>query len=120
MISLDFSDNGISDHGMSAIKYIIKLGLFENLNLVSNMISAEGLEILCDTLSLSHSVRKLDFGVSKGSMRKNSMENRGALSLATIIYENGHETIKKPYESRKIYRFLAALGHGPSLIEVGK
>lgn len=86
--TLDLSDNGISDYGMHAIKNIIHAGQVNSLCLASNMISGEGLEILCDSLCFSQSIKKIDFGVTKGSMRKNSLGKRGALTLATIIIKN--------------------------------
>ena len=54
------------------------------------MISGEGLEILCDALCFSHWIKKIDFGITKGSMRKNSLGKRGALTLATVIIKNTH------------------------------
>ena len=44
-----------------------------SLNLASNMISGEGLELLLDDLIANTSLKHLDLGVLETSMRKNSL-----------------------------------------------
>jgi hypothetical protein len=45
----------------------------KSLNLASNMISGEGLELFLDDLIANTQLRHLDIGVVEGSMRKNSL-----------------------------------------------
>ena len=45
----------------------------KSLNLASNMISGEGLEIILNELVTSKSIKSLDLGVIEGSIRKNSL-----------------------------------------------
>jgi hypothetical protein len=47
---LNFADNAISDYGMHAIKNIINSSGVKSINLASNMISGEGLELFLDDL----------------------------------------------------------------------
>jgi uncharacterized protein YlxW (UPF0749 family) len=44
-----------------------------SMNLASNMISGEGLELLLDDLIANTSLKHLDLGVLETSMRKNSL-----------------------------------------------
>jgi hypothetical protein len=78
------ADNAISDYGMHAIKNMhqqqrVRETLFtisfrvKSLNLASNMISGEGLELFLDDLIANTQLRHLDIGVVEGSMRKNSL-----------------------------------------------
>lgn len=43
------------------------------INLASNMISGEGLELFLDDLIANTHLKSLDIGVVEGSMRKNSL-----------------------------------------------
>lgn len=45
----------------------------KSLNLASNMISGEGLELFLDDLIVNTNLKNLDLGVVEGSMRKNSL-----------------------------------------------
>ena len=47
---LNLADNSISDYCMHAVKTIMKNTILKTLNLASNMISGEGLELLLDDL----------------------------------------------------------------------
>lgn len=47
---LHLADNAITDYGMHAIKNIINSSRLTSLNLASNMISGEGLELFLDDL----------------------------------------------------------------------
>jgi len=70
---LNLADNAISDYGMHAIKNIINNTGVKNINLASNMISGEGLELILDDLIANTTLKVLDLGVVEGSMRKNSL-----------------------------------------------
>ena len=67
------ADNSISDYGMHAIKKILRETELKSLNLASNMISGEGLELFLDDLITDKYLKNLDLGVVEGSMRKNSL-----------------------------------------------
>ena len=59
---------------MHAVKKIISNKTkLTSLNLASNMISGEGLELLLDDLISNTSLKHLDLGVVESSMRKNSL-----------------------------------------------
>lgn len=58
---------------MHAIKNIINSTRLSYLNLASNMISGEGLELFLDDLISNTSLKQLDLGVLETSMRKNSL-----------------------------------------------
>ena len=58
---------------MHAIKNIINNTGVKNINLSSNMISGEGLELILDDLIANTNLKVLDIGVIEGSMRKNSL-----------------------------------------------
>jgi hypothetical protein len=47
---INLADNAISDYGMHAIKNIINLSGVKVINMASNMISGEGLELILDDL----------------------------------------------------------------------
>ena len=47
---MHLADNAITDYGMHAIKNIINSSRLSSLNLASNMISGEGLELFLDDL----------------------------------------------------------------------
>jgi len=59
---------------MHAIKNILaNTPELKSLNLASNMISGEGLELFLDDLIDNKEMKHLDLGVVEGSMRKNSL-----------------------------------------------
>jgi hypothetical protein len=72
---LNLGDNSVTDYGMHSVKNIIQAcgGKLTSLNLASNMISGEGIEILLDDLIQNTSLKHLDLGVLEASMRKNSL-----------------------------------------------
>jgi len=70
---LNLADNSISDYCMHAIKNIMKNAKLKSLNLASNMISGEGLELLLDDFIENKDLKSIDLGVIEGSMRKNSL-----------------------------------------------
>ena len=70
---LQLADNAITDYGMHAIKNIINSTRLISLNLASNMISGEGLELFLDDLITNTSLKHIDLGVVESSMRKNSL-----------------------------------------------
>lgn len=59
-----------------------------SLNLASNMISGEGLELLLDDLIANNSLKHLDLGVLESSMRKNSLGIQGAVCIAALLIRN--------------------------------
>lgn len=74
---------------MQAIKVMLKKahGL-QGLNLASNMISGEGLELLLDDLIENPRLKHLDLGVIEGSMRKNSLGIQGAVCVSALLIKN--------------------------------
>lgn len=70
---LNLADNAVTDYGMHAVKSIINSIKLSSLNLASNMISGEGLELFLDDLISNTSIKSLDLGVVESSMRKNSL-----------------------------------------------
>lgn len=70
---LKLADNAITDYGMHAIKNILNSTKLTSLNLASNMISGEGLELFLDDLISNPTLTVLDLGVVEQSMRKNSL-----------------------------------------------
>ena len=85
---LNLADNAISDYGMHAIKNIINNSGVRSLNLASNMISGEGLELFLDDLIANTQLKHLDIGVVEGSMRKNSLGIQGAVCVAAMLIRN--------------------------------
>ena len=85
---LNLADNAISDYGMHAIKNIINNSGVRSLNLASNMISGEGLELFLDDLIANTQLKHLDIGVVEGSMRKNSLGIQGAVCIAAMLIRN--------------------------------
>ena len=85
---LNLADNAISDYGMHAIKNIINNTGVKNINLASNMISGEGLELILDDLIANTTLKVLDLGVVEGSMRKNSLGIQGAVCVSAMIIRN--------------------------------
>lgn len=73
---------------MHAIKNIIKNSELKSLNLASNMISGEGLELFLDDLIQDRYLRSLDLGVVEGSMRKNSLGIQGAVCISALLIKN--------------------------------
>lgn len=60
----------------------------QGLNLASNMISGEGLELLLDDLIDNPRLKHLDLGVIEGSMRKNSLGIQGAVCVSALLIKN--------------------------------
>jgi len=60
----------------------------KSLNLASNMISGEGLELFLDDLIANTQLKHLDIGVVEGSMRKNSLGIQGAVCVAAMLIRN--------------------------------
>lgn len=94
---LNLGDNAITDYGMHAIKSIIEdkdkdkakaSTKLQSLNLASNMISGEGLELFLDDLIANTSLKHLDLGVVESSMRKNSLGIQGAVCIAAMLIRN--------------------------------
>ena len=74
---------------MHAVKKIISNKTkLTSLNLASNMISGEGLELLLDDLISNTSLKHLDLGVVESSMRKNSLGIQGAVCIAALLIRN--------------------------------
>lgn len=74
---------------MHAIKSILsKVLTLQSLNLASNMISGEGLELFLDDLIDNTHLRQLDLGVVEGSMRKNSLGIQGAVCISALLIKN--------------------------------
>ena len=85
---LNLADNSISDYCMHAIKNIMKNTQLKSLNLASNMISGEGLELLLDDLIENKILTHFDIGVIEGSMRKNSLGIQGAVCISALLIKN--------------------------------
>lgn len=87
---LNLADNSITDYGMNSIKNILQnCGTkLTSLNLASNMISGQGIELLLDDLMQNRSLKHLDLGVLESSMRKNSLGIQGAVCLAALLVRN--------------------------------
>lgn len=73
---------------MHSIKTILSNTGIKYLNLASNMISGEGIEILRDTLCKNTSIMSIDFGIIEGSLRKNSLGIQGAMNISAILIKN--------------------------------
>ena len=73
---------------MHAIKKILKANKLKSLNLASNMVSGEGLELFLDDLIEDKNLKNLDLGVVEGSMRKNSLGIQGAVCLSALLIKN--------------------------------
>lgn len=73
---------------MHAIKNIMKKANLKSLNLASNMISGEGLELLIDDLIENKYLKHLDLGVIEGSMRKNSLGIQGSVCVSALLIKN--------------------------------
>lgn len=87
---LNLADNSISDYGMHAVKNILnnpEVNL-KQLNLASNMISGEGLELFLDDLIQNKHLKHLDMGIMEGSMKKNSLGIQGAVCISALLIKN--------------------------------
>lgn len=73
---------------MHAVKNIINNTGVSSINLASNMISGEGLELILDDLIANTGLKSLDLGVLEGSMRKNSLGIQGAVCISAILIRN--------------------------------
>ena len=87
---LNLADNSITDYGMHSVKNILQnCGTkLNSLNLASNMISGQGIELFLDDLMQNTSLKHLDLGVLESSMRKNSLGIQGAVCLAALLVRN--------------------------------
>lgn len=83
---LNLAGNQISDYGMHAVKNLLN-GL-SHLNLASNMISGDGLELILEDLIKNTSLKSLDLGVMEGSIRKNSLGIQGAICISALLIRN--------------------------------
>jgi len=66
----------------------LKFYRVKSLNLASNMISGEGLELFLDDLIANTNLKHLDIGVVEGSMRKNSLGIQGAVCISAMLIRN--------------------------------
>jgi Ran GTPase-activating protein (RanGAP) involved in mRNA processing and transport len=75
---------------MHAVKNILKNPAIhlKHLNLASNMISGEGLELFLDDLIQNKSLKHLDLGVLEGSLKKNSLGIQGAVCISALLIKN--------------------------------
>lgn len=85
---INLADNAISDFGMHAIKTLINSMNISYLNLASNMISGDGLECILEDLIKNQTIKHLDLGVVKGSIRKNSLGIQGAICISALLIRN--------------------------------
>lgn len=85
---LQLADNAITDYGMHAIKKILANTRLTSLNLASNMLSGEGLELFLDDLISNKTLKHIDLGVVESSMRKNSLGIQGAVCIAALLIRN--------------------------------
>lgn len=60
----------------------------KSLNLSSNMISGEGMELLLDDLITNKSLEILDLGVLDSSTKKNSLGLQGAVCISALLIRN--------------------------------
>jgi Ran GTPase-activating protein (RanGAP) involved in mRNA processing and transport len=75
---------------MHSIKNIVKGcgDKLTNLNLASNMISGQGIELIIEDLIQNGTLKHLDLGVLETSMRKNSLGVSGAVCLSSLLVRN--------------------------------
>lgn len=73
---------------MHAIKNIINNIGISHLNLASNMISGDGLELILEDLIKNQTLKSLDIGVVEGSIRKNSLGIQGAICVSALLIRN--------------------------------
>lgn len=85
---LQLADNAITDYGMHAVKNILNSTKLSSVNLASNMISGEGLELFLDDLISNTTLKHIDLGVVESSMRKNSLGIQGAVCIAALLIRN--------------------------------
>lgn len=92
---INLADNAVTDFGMPSVKNVVanckgedgKPNL-KSLNLASNMISGEGMELFLDDLIANTTLEVLDLGVLESSMRKNSLGIQGAVCLSALLIRN--------------------------------
>ena len=85
---LNVADNSISDYGMSAVKTILNSVNLKSINLASNMISGEGLELILDELIQHRTLKAIDIGISEGSLKKNALGIQGAVCISALLIKN--------------------------------
>ena len=83
---VNLADNQISDYGMHAVKNLLH-GI-HSINLASNMISGDGLELILEDLIKNTTLKHLDLGVVEGSIRKNSLQIQGAICISALLIRN--------------------------------
>jgi len=71
---------------MHAVKNLLN-GL-SHLNLASNMISGDGLELILEDLIKNTTLKSLDLGVMEGSIRNNSLGIQGAICISALLIRN--------------------------------
>lgn len=70
------------------LPFLLTFCRVKSLNLASNMISGEGLELFLDDLIANTNLKHLDIGVVEGSMRKNSLGIQGAVCISAMLIRN--------------------------------
>jgi hypothetical protein len=85
-LSLNLADNEITDHGMHAVKTVISS--LTSINLASNKISGDGLELILEDLIKNTTLKSLDLGSVDGSTNKNSMGIQGAICISALLIKN--------------------------------
>jgi Ran GTPase-activating protein (RanGAP) involved in mRNA processing and transport len=74
--------------GKQIIHFLASYYRVRSINLASNMISGEGLELFLDDLIANAHLKHLDIGVVEGSMRKNSLGIQGAVCISAMLIRN--------------------------------
>ena len=85
---LNLADNSVSDYGMSAVKTILTSVNLKSINLASNMISGEGLELILDELIQHRTLKAVDIGIQEGSLKKNALGIQGAVCISALLIKN--------------------------------
>ena len=60
----------------------------KSLNIASNAISGEGLELLLDDLIQHKTMKALDIGILEGSLKKNALGIQGAVCISALLIKN--------------------------------
>ena len=87
---LNLADNDITDYGMHSVKNIIQAcgTKLQSLNLASNKIGFEGVQLILEELQNNQSLKYLDMGVLKTSQFRNHFGPQGAKYLAGFLTRN--------------------------------